>query len=77
VTDDEKRAMLEELVAASRPRTREDCPSPNIIAKEYAAIEGISAGLAYTRLMRAAEAGVYKYAQALVDGRKVNVFWWA
>ena len=75
MTDAEKRAMLEELVAASRPRTRDDCPSPNIIAKEYAAIEGVSVSLAYARLMRGAEAGTYKYDLVLVDGRKMNVFW--
>lgn len=76
MNDHDKQTILEELISLSRPKTREDCPQPNITAREYAEHEGIDPATAYKRLMRGVQRGIYEYEDdVLIDTHLAHVFW--
>ena len=76
MNDDDKHDMLQELLDAVRVPGREAYPQPNITAREYAEMEGISQGAAYERLERAVKQGrLKKKSGVLVDGHLPCIYW--
>lgn len=76
LTDEEKDKAWEELVASTRPKTRDGLPTPNITASELAKADGISPGKAYKRLEARVNAGEFECERDVwVGGKNVNVYW--
>lgn len=76
VTEQDKVQMWEELVSATRPTIRTDCPQPNITTGEYAEYEKVTVRMAHDRLWAGVENGIYEYQKGvLIDGHKATIFW--
>jgi len=77
MNDEDKRAMLQELLATVRRKTRDDYPQPNITAAEYAELEGMTHAAAYNRLEYAVELGklVKGDEKVVVDEHHTCIYW--
>ena len=75
-TDEEKRQMFQELLEIVDHRTREQFPQPNITAKEYARLRGITMGAAYRRLEKQVQMGKLKKECGVLIGDHSSCIYW-
>ena len=75
-TDEEKKRMLQELLDVVDHRSRDQFPEPNITAKEYARLRGITMGAAYRRLEKQVQLGkLQKECGILIDDHSNCIYW--
>jgi len=78
MNDEEKRAILQELLDAVREKTRTDYPQPNITVDEYLGLldnSDVTRQEAYNALERKVEDGTLKKANVKVGDRACNIYW--
>ena len=78
MNNDDKRAILQELLDAVREPTREDYPQPNMTVNEYLDLvdnPDLTKTKAYNALERKVQGGTLKKAKVQVGDQSCNIYW--